>query len=116
MGEDNMPPVLHRLRPSHLLKYLCSDQVKLLLERMDSHPQEFIHSSKWDYFLPPSLKDILHIDLGMYKHLTLVEKLAIYFKYRGYVREIARPFAYGQILEIMIDEGHKTEPFAGEIK
>jgi len=112
-----MPPVLHHLRPSHLLKYFCSDQVKLLLERMDRNPHEFLHSRKWDYFLPPSLKDCgVHVDLAMYGHLTLVEKLAIYFKFRRYVIEIARPFAYGQILEIMIDEGHKTEPFAGEIK
>ena len=111
-----MPPVLHRLHPSHLLKFFCHDQVKLLLERMDSHPKEFIHGRKWDYFLPPSLKEILHADLAMYKHLTLIEKLAIYFKYKRYVIEIARPFAYGQILEIIIDEGHKTEPFVGEIK
>jgi hypothetical protein len=83
---------------------------------MDSNPHEFIHSRKWDYFLPPSLKDSVHADLVMYRHLTLVEKLAIYFKYKRYVIEIARPFAYGQILEIIIDEGHKTEPFAGEIK
>ena len=111
-----MPPVPHRLHPSHLLKFFCHDQVKLLLERMDSHPQEFIYDRKWDYFLPPSLKDILNVELRMYGHFTLVEKLAIYFKYKRYVIEIARPFAYGQILEIMIDEGHKTEPFAGEIK
>ncbi len=111
-----MPPVLHHLRPSHLLKFFCHDQVKLLLERMDSHPKEFVYDRKWDNFLPPSLKDCVHVDLAMYGHLTLVEKLAIYFKFRRYVIEIARPFAYGQILEIMIDEGHKTEPFAGEIK
>jgi hypothetical protein len=111
-----MPPVLHLLHPSQLLKFFCHDQVKLLLERMDSHPYEFIHTRKWDYFLPPSLKDSVHMDLAMYRHLTVVERLAIYFKYKRYVIEIARPFAYGQILEIMIDEGHKTEPFAGEIK
>jgi len=111
-----MPPVLHRLHPSHLLKYFCHDQVKLLLERMDSHPREFIYDRKWDYFLPPSLKDILNVELRMYGHFTLVEKLAVYLKFKRYVVEIARPFAYGQILEIMIDEDHKTEPFVGEIK
>lgn len=111
-----MPPVLHLLHPSHLLKFLCHDQVKLLLERMDSNPHEFIYTRKWDYFLPPSLKDTVHRDLAMYRHLTVVEKLAIYFKFRRYVIEIARPFAYGQILETMVDEGHKTMPFIGEIK
>ena len=111
-----MPPVLHRLRPSHLLKYFCHDQVKLLLERMDSHPREFIYDRKWDYFLPPVFRDEVHFHLSQYRYFTLIEKLAVYLKFRRYVIEIARPFAYGQILEIMIDEGHKTEPFAGEIK
>lgn len=111
-----MPPVPHRLYPSHLLKFFCHDQVKLLLERMDSHPEEFVYNHKWDNFLPPSLREAAHKDLSMYKDFTLVEKLAIYFKYRRYVIEIARPFAYGQILQTLIDEGHKTEPFAGEIK
>lgn len=83
---------------------------------MDSHPHEFIHTRKWDYFLPPSLKYCVHMELVMYRYLTVVERLAIYFKYKRYVIEIARPFAYGQILEIMVDEGHKTESFVGEIK
>ena len=112
-----MPPVLHRLHPSHLLKYFCSDQVKLLLERMDSHPKEFVYDDrKWDIFLPPVLREPVHISLSMYKYFTLVEKLAIYLKCRQLVIEVARPFAYGQILENIIDEGHKTERFAGEIK
>jgi hypothetical protein len=111
-----MPPVLHRLRPSHLFKYLCSDQVKLLLERMDSHPKEFVYDMKWDNFLPPVLREAKHIQLSMYRHFTLVEKLTIYIKCKRLVTEVARPFAYGQILQTIIDEGHKTERFAGEIK
>ena len=104
-----MPPVLHRLRPSHLLKFFCSDQVKLLLERMDSHPEEFVYDRKWDNFLPPSLREATHKDLSMYKHFTSAERVAIYFKFRQLVIEVARPFAYGQILETIIDEDNKQE-------
>lgn len=103
-----MPPVPHRLHPSHLLKCFCSDQVKLLLERMDSHPKEFVHDDKkWDSFLPPVLREPVFIKLSMYRYFTSIERLAIYLKYRQLVTEVARPFAYGQILENIIDEGHK---------
>jgi hypothetical protein len=43
----------------------------------------------------------------MYRYFTSIERLAIYLKYRQLVTEVARPFAYGQILENIIDEGHK---------
>ena len=110
-----MPPVLHRLRPSHLLKYFCSDQIKLLLERMDSHPKEFVYNDrKWNSFLPPVLRDEVHHSLSQYRYFTLIEKLALYIKCRQLVIEVARPFAYGLILETIVEEG--TEPFAGEIK
>jgi hypothetical protein len=106
-----MPPVPHRLHPSHLLKFLCHDQVKLLLERMDSHPEEFVYDRKWDNFLPPSLREASHKDLSMYKHFTSAERVAIYFKFKQLVAEIARPFAYGQILETIIDEDNSTKTF-----
>lgn len=110
-----MPPVLHRLRPSHLLKYFCSDQIKLLLERMDSHPKEFVYDDrKWNSFLPPVLRDEVHPHLSQYRYFTLIEKLALYIKCRQLVIEVARPFAYGLILETIVEEG--TEPYVGEIK
>jgi hypothetical protein len=99
-----MPPVLHRLHPSHLLKCFCHDQVKLLLERMDSHPEEFVYDRKWDNFLPPSLREATHKDLSMYKHFTSAERVAIYFKFKQLIIEVARPFAYGQILETIVGE------------
>ena len=111
-----MPPVLHHLRPSHLLKFFCHDQVKLLLERMDSHPDEFVYDNrKWINFIPPVLKEEnVHPHLSQYRYFTLIEKLAIYIKCRQLIIEVARPFAYGLILETIVEEG--TEPFVGEIK
>ena len=38
-------------------------------------------------------------------NFTSAERVAIYFKFRQLVVEIARPFAYGQILQTIIDEG-----------
>jgi hypothetical protein len=75
---------------------------------MDSHPKEFVHDNKkWDNFLPPVFREYVHLNLSMYKYFTLVEKLAVYLKCKRLVTEVARPFAYGQILENIIDEGHK---------
>jgi hypothetical protein len=70
---------------------------------MDSHPEEFVYDRKWDNFLPPSLREPTHKDLSMYKHFTSAERVAIYFKFRQLVAEVARPFAYGQILEVIVD-------------
>jgi hypothetical protein len=70
---------------------------------MDSHSEEFVYDRKWDNFLPPSLREAAHKDLSMYKHFTSAERVAIYFKFRQLVAKVARPFAYGQILEIIVD-------------
>ena len=78
---------------------------------MDSHPEEFVYDNKWDNFLPPSLREAAHKDLSMYKNFTSAEKVAIYFKFRQLLVEIARPFAYGQILQTIIDEGNNTKTF-----
>lgn len=90
----NMPPVPHRLRPSHFLKTFCHDQVKLLLERMDSHPEEFIEGNKWEEFMP---------NCSSFKHFTKVEQYLIRRKYWKIRDQICRQQAYGKILETLIN-------------
>ena len=35
-----------------ILRRFCSDEVMTLLERMDTFPEEFVDSDKWNDFLP----------------------------------------------------------------
>jgi len=51
-----------------ILHRFCSDEVMTMLERMDTFPDEFIDSDKWNDFLPN----------GMYnRRFSLVEKMSI---------------------------------------
>lgn len=84
-----------------MLKKFCHDQVKILLERMDTHPEEFINSSKWEDFLPvPS--NARPVISPRFKHFTKLEQYLIRQKYDSLVTATLRQRAYDGILETLV--------------
>jgi hypothetical protein len=92
-----------------MLKAFCHDQVKLLLERMDTNPEEFLHHSKWNPFLP----NTYHVTKGTADHFqafTFIERNMIASKFNKLCEEAMRRNAYNRILEVAIngkDEGQE---------
>lgn len=84
-----------------LLKHFSHDQVKLLLERMDTHPEEFINSSKWEDFLPVPTHARPVIS-PRFKHFTKLEQYLIRQKYNRLVMATLRQRAYDGILETLV--------------
>ena len=81
-----------------MLKNLVHDQVKILLERMDTHPEEFftpktLGDGKWDPFMPGS---------SMFRHFTKLEQYLIRRKYCKARDKIYRQQAYDGILETLV--------------
>jgi len=85
-----------------MLKKLCHDQVKILLERMETHPEEFIKEGKWDDFLPPETNAHRGMLTPRFKHFTKLEQYLIRQKYKGIVQAILRQRAYDGILETLV--------------
>ena len=88
-----------------MLKNFCHDQVKLLLERMESHPEEFftpktLGNGKWDPFMPGS---------SMFRHFTKLEQYLIRRKYCKVRDKIYRQQAYDSILETLVFKEEKPE-------
>lgn len=84
-----------------MLKNFVHDQVKILLERMDTHPEEFINSSKWEDFLPvPS--NARPVISPRFKHFTKLEQYLIRKKYESLVTATLRQRAYDGILETLV--------------
>jgi hypothetical protein len=92
-----------------MLKTFCHDQVKLLLERMDTNPEEFLHHSKWNPFLP----NTYHVTKGTadyFQAFTFIERNMIASKFNKLCEEAMRRNAYNRILEVTIngkDEGQE---------
>jgi hypothetical protein len=92
-----------------MLKTFCHDQVKLLLERMDTNPEEFLHHSKWNPFLP----NTYHVAKGTadyFQAFTFIERNMIASKFNKLCEEAMRRNAYNRILEVAIngkDEGQE---------
>lgn len=84
-----------------LLKHFSHDQVKLLLERMDTHPEEFINGSKWEDFLPVPTHARPVIS-PRFKHFTKLEQYLIRQKYNRLVMATLRQRAYDGILETLV--------------
>ena len=85
-----------------MLKTFCHDQVKLLLERMDTNPEEFLHHSKWNPFLP----NTYHVTKGTADHFqafTFIERNMIASKFNKLCEEAMRRNAYNRILEVAIN-------------
>jgi late competence protein required for DNA uptake (superfamily II DNA/RNA helicase) len=83
-----------------MLKKFCHDQVKILLERMDTHPEEFIKGRKWEDFLPMSHGNPLISP--RFKHFTKLEQYLIRQKYESLVIATLRQRAYDGILETLV--------------
>jgi hypothetical protein len=86
-----------------MLKAFCHDQIKLLLERMDSHPEEFIHGTKWNPYLP----NTHHVTKGTVDYfpvLNFAERNAIAHKFNKLCLEAMRQNAYNRVLEKMFEE------------
>ena len=91
-----------------MLKNFCHDQIKILLERMDTHPEEFLSQRKWDAFLPPDPSErLLH---SHYKHFNKVEQILIRFKYKKIVKKRMRQYAYDQVLETLVFKPSESFP------
>lgn len=85
-----------------MLKTFCHDQIKLLLERMDSHPDEFIHGTKWNPYLP----NTHHVTKGTVDYfpiLNFAERNAIAHKFNKLCLESMRQNAYNRVLEKMFE-------------
>jgi len=92
------------------LKLFCHDQVKILLERMDSHPEEFTSKEKWDLFLPFTQDSTTLSALrkhNLYKYFTKVERIAIGYKLKSIVYEKMRQEAYNGIMDTLVKSDYK---------
>jgi hypothetical protein len=85
-----------------MLKKFCHDQVKILLERMDTHPEEFLKEGKWDEFLPPEMNAHRNTLTPMFKHFTKLEQYLVRQKYKSMVQDLLRQRAYDGILETLV--------------
>jgi hypothetical protein len=86
-----------------MLKTFCHDQIKLLLERMDSHPEEFIHGTKWNPYLP----NTHHVTKGTtdyFSILNFAERNAIAHKFNKLCLSAMRQNAYNRVLEKMFED------------
>jgi hypothetical protein len=86
-----------------MLKAFCHDQIKLLLERMDSHPEEFIHGTKWNPYLP----NTHHVTKGTVDYFSILnfaERNAIAHKFNKLCLSTMRQNAYNRVLEKMFEE------------
>jgi hypothetical protein len=93
-----------------MLKKICHDQVKILLERMETHPEEFLKGSKWDECMPPEM--IMHRTVGIishYKQFNKLEQHLIRRKLTKMLKEVRQQQAYDAILETIM--GKEEEPW-----
>lgn len=96
-----------------MFKAFCHDQVKLLLERMDSNPEEFIHHHKWNPFLP----NMHHVTKGTadyFESFTTIERALVARKFDAMCRKQMREHAYNRILEVAIAGEDKQRGHAGQ--
>lgn len=82
------------------LKQFSHDQVKILLERMDSHPEEFVCEGKWDPFLPPETG--VRGAFSNFNHFTKIEQLLVRGKYNKIIKAHMRQQTYNKILETLM--------------
>ncbi|MEI6880729.1 MAG: hypothetical protein WCK82_05320 [Bacteroidota bacterium] len=95
-------------KAGEFLKLFCHDQVKILLERMDSHPEEFTSKEKWDLFLPTQRKAQPIVRLvSLYEYFTTIERFAIKTKINELVHEKMRQEAYNGIMDTLVKSEYK---------
>ena len=89
------------------LKLFCHDQVKILLERMDSSPEEFTSKEKWDLFLHPREKRGTMPIYNLYKYFTKAEQFAIKIKINALVHDKMQQEAYNGIMDTLVKSDYK---------
>ncbi len=94
------------------LKQFSHDQVKILLDRMETNPEEFIKGNKWEDFLPIETNARAMLT-PRFKHFTKLEQYLIRNKYKSIVQATLRQRAYDGILETLVfkEETHKAERY-----
>ena len=100
-----MPPMtVPTKKDKTMLKKFCHDQVKILLERMDTNPEEFaIVEGKWDEFMP---------NRSRFNTFTKVEQYLIRQKFTKIIKNIERQETYDAILETLVfKEETKTKRY-----
>ena len=104
-----MPPMtVPTKKDKTMLKKFCHDQVKILLERMETNPEEFavVDGGKWDEFMPNQPR---------FKDFTKVEQYLIRKKFREIVKvaeRAERQETYDAILETLVfKEETKTKRY-----
>lgn len=107
-------------KAENFLKLFCHDQVKILLERMDSHPEEFTSKEKWDLFLPFAQDSTTILALrkhNLYRYFTKVERIAIGHKLKRIIYEKMREEAYNGIMDTLVKTEYRdayTEDLLGK--
>jgi hypothetical protein len=94
-------------KAGEFLKLFCHDQVKILLERMDSNPEEFTSSERWDLFLPPREKRGTMPIYNLYKYFTKAEQFAIKTKINELVHDKMQQEAYNGIMDTLVKTDYK---------
>ena len=83
-----------------ILHRFCSEEVMTMLERMDTFPDEFIDSNKWDDFLPS----------GMYhRRFNFAERVVIDKRYEKLKKEYHPRRAREQIIKTLMREESKPD-------
>jgi hypothetical protein len=81
-----------------ILHRFCSEEVMTMLERMDTFPDEFIDSNKWDDFLPS----------GMYhRRFNFAERRVIEKRYEKLKKEYHPRRAREEIIKTLMREESK---------
>lgn len=105
-------------KAENILKIFCHDQVKILLERMDTHPEEFTSKEKWDLFLPFAQDSTTISALrkhNLYRYFTKVERIAIGHKLKRIIYEKMRQEAYNGIMDTLVKSEYRdTEEMFGK--
>jgi hypothetical protein len=108
-GAKCLPPMtVPTKKDKTMLKKFCHDQVKILLERMETNPEEFavVDGGKWDEFMPNQPR---------FKDFTKVEQYLIRKKFREIVKvaeRAERQETYDAILETLVfKEETKTKRY-----
>lgn len=88
-----------------LLHRFCSPEVRLILTRLEEHPEEYLTSERWDQHI---------CDYGEYfRQFTRVERFCISRKREQMVREEKKKAAYASVYATMmgngVDQTHKPK-------
>jgi hypothetical protein len=81
-----------------ILHRFCSEEVMTMLERMDTFPDEFIDSSKWDDFLPSGM---------YYRRFSLAERIVIDKRYEKLKKEYHPRRAREAIIKTLMPQMEK---------